>query len=407
MILAMSFAAAFALNSGDRVVFYGDSITEQRLYTTYVEAFVTTRYPGLDVHFFNRGWSGDASWGGGGGLPSDRARLDVAPLKPTQICVMLGMNDGGYVPYDSKIEEAIKEWYPKVLDALSATSPRARLTLIRTSPWDDFAHSYASVGKPPEPWAPWKGYNDSLQRYGLIAKNEAEKRGGQFVDFNQPLCDVLTKAAQKDPSSAERIIPDSIHPGPGGHLIMAGCLLDAWHANPTVSAVVINAKTQVVISSHQAKVSNLKNLSWSQIDNCLPFVADPNDPVLHLAGSVGMFDELRNREMLTIQGLEEGTYQLSIDRHVVATLSSFELAGGVNLAAFDTPIRQQAHTVLDLVRKRAEIQFTAWRTIQRESSDAKSSKAAYDTLEKLAEELHQQSRAAAIPKPRQFSLKRV
>ena len=120
-----------------------------------------------------------------------------------------------------------------------------------------------------------------------------------------------------------------------------------------------------------------------------------------------MFDELRNREMLTIQGLEEGTYQLSIDRHVVATLSSFELAGGVNLAAFDTPIRQQAHTVLDLVRKRAEIQFTAWRTIQRESSDAKSSKAAYDTLEKLAEELHQQSRAAAIPKPRQFSLKRV
>jgi hypothetical protein len=35
----------FELKDGDRVVFYGDSITEQRLYTTYVEQYVLTRYP--------------------------------------------------------------------------------------------------------------------------------------------------------------------------------------------------------------------------------------------------------------------------------------------------------------------------------------------------------------------------
>ena len=35
----------FALREGDRVVFYGDSITDQRLYTTFVEDYVVTRFP--------------------------------------------------------------------------------------------------------------------------------------------------------------------------------------------------------------------------------------------------------------------------------------------------------------------------------------------------------------------------
>ena len=37
----------FYLKDGDRVVFYGDSITEQRLYTTYTETYVVTRFPQL------------------------------------------------------------------------------------------------------------------------------------------------------------------------------------------------------------------------------------------------------------------------------------------------------------------------------------------------------------------------
>jgi phospholipase/lecithinase/hemolysin len=43
--LAVGAAAAqdsFALRDGDRVVFFGDSITDQRLYTTFAETFVVT-----------------------------------------------------------------------------------------------------------------------------------------------------------------------------------------------------------------------------------------------------------------------------------------------------------------------------------------------------------------------------
>src|SRR2546423_1107391 len=35
----------FYLKDGDRVVFYGDSITDQRLYTAFTESYVITRFP--------------------------------------------------------------------------------------------------------------------------------------------------------------------------------------------------------------------------------------------------------------------------------------------------------------------------------------------------------------------------
>ena len=60
-------AENFYLKSGDRVVFYGDSITDQRLYTVITETYVVTRYPALDVTFVHSGWGGDKVSGGAGG----------------------------------------------------------------------------------------------------------------------------------------------------------------------------------------------------------------------------------------------------------------------------------------------------------------------------------------------------
>src|ERR1700688_747503 len=57
----------FYLKDGDTVVFYGDSINDQRLYTTFTEAYVVTRFPKLNVRFVHSGWSGDRVGGGVGG----------------------------------------------------------------------------------------------------------------------------------------------------------------------------------------------------------------------------------------------------------------------------------------------------------------------------------------------------
>src|ERR1035437_5717127 len=72
-----------ALKSGDRVVFYGDSITDQRLYSVFAETFVHTRYPKLDVSFVHSGVGGDRVTGGWAGPIELRLKRDVAPYKPT------------------------------------------------------------------------------------------------------------------------------------------------------------------------------------------------------------------------------------------------------------------------------------------------------------------------------------
>src|SRR6266498_3373981 len=92
---ASLFAAdTFSLHDGDRVLFYGDSITDQRRYTSFVETYVVTRFPKLDVRFVHSGWGGDRVSGGGGGPIDVRLWRDVLPYKPTVITLMLGMNDG-------------------------------------------------------------------------------------------------------------------------------------------------------------------------------------------------------------------------------------------------------------------------------------------------------------------------
>ena len=52
----------FFFHKGDNVVFLGDSITEQKLYTTYIEAYTLTRFPSQEFVFRNVGWGGDTAW---------------------------------------------------------------------------------------------------------------------------------------------------------------------------------------------------------------------------------------------------------------------------------------------------------------------------------------------------------
>src|SRR5512139_3067304 len=101
LLLFLSLAAAalaqdYYLKDGDRVVFYGDSITDQRLYTTFVETYVVTRFPKMDVTFVHSGWGGDRVTGGGGGPIDRRLERDIFAYKPTVVTVMLGMNDASY-----------------------------------------------------------------------------------------------------------------------------------------------------------------------------------------------------------------------------------------------------------------------------------------------------------------------
>src|SRR6516165_6483328 len=84
-------AQSFFLKKGDVIVVMGDSITEQRLYSNYLETWSVTRFPEYKLVFRNVGIGGDRSVGGNG-----RFIRYVLPYKPSVRTVDFGMNDGGY-----------------------------------------------------------------------------------------------------------------------------------------------------------------------------------------------------------------------------------------------------------------------------------------------------------------------
>src|ERR1700733_4228867 len=140
LTLSLSIAlaqSAFYLKDGDRVVFYGDSITDQRLYTTFAETYVLTRFPKMKVVFIHSGWGGDRVSGGGGGPIDLRLQRDVLAYHPTVMTIMLGMNDGRYVNHKPEDDEVYYAGFRHLVDTVRQAEPNVRITAIEPSPFDD------------------------------------------------------------------------------------------------------------------------------------------------------------------------------------------------------------------------------------------------------------------------------
>src|SRR5512141_6336 len=150
----------FYVKDNDTVVFYGDSITEQRLYTTFVETFIVTRYPRMPVRFVHSGWGGDRVNGGGGGGIDERLRRDVIAYQPTVMTIMLGMNDGGYKAFDDALFERFRTGYEHILQVMKDAVPGLRFARLQPSPYDDVTQAPGFPG----------GYNAVLVRYAQLVR---------------------------------------------------------------------------------------------------------------------------------------------------------------------------------------------------------------------------------------------
>jgi lysophospholipase L1-like esterase len=382
----------FALRSGDTVVFYGDSITDQRLYTTFVETFVVTRYPEMPVRFLHSGWGGDRVTGGGGGPIDERLERDVIAYKPTVMTIMLGMNDGSYRAFDEGIFKKFSDGYEHIVQVMKQRVPGLRITLIQPSPHDDVAV---------EPQFPG-GYNAVLVRYGQFIKELAERNGLSVADLNGPVVEALRKAVATDATLAKRIIPDRVHPGPGGHLLMAECLLRAWGAAPTVTSVEIDAASGQVKRAANTAVTGLaagSSVTWTQKDKALPMPVNMNDRALALAVKSSDFMEALDQQTLRVSGLSAKTYKLRINGTVVGSYSAEQLDKGLNLAELATPMAKQAAEVHDLTLKRTSVHQTRWRELQMRFRNDNLARlpSVLDNLDALDADLAARQRAAAQP----------
>ncbi len=358
--LAAGGQSNFYLKNNDTVVFYGDSITDQRLYTVAAETFVLTRFPKLNVKFVHSGWGGDRVSGGGGGSIETRLKRDVFPYRPTVVTIMLGMNDGRYRRFDEETFNTYKTGLQKIVSMLRQELPATRLTFIEPSPYDDVTRAPTFT----------EGYNSVLVRYGTYLRELSKSTDNSMsADMNAGVVDMLRRAFAAEPVLSLKIIPDRVHPGWAGHLIMAAELLKAWNAPGLVTSVEIDAKAMASVAVDSTTVTGLRELDgavvWTQKDEALPMPLPDQEPATLLAVKSSDFVDRLNFEWLRVTGLaDKQMFTLAINGQRAGEFTGTQLAAGMNLATLDTPMMRQAAQVLAWTVKRAGIHQLRWRQLQ-------------------------------------------
>ncbi len=371
-LTARILAADFFIHDGDRVVFLGDSITEQRLYTTYIEAYALTRHPEWRLSFRNVGWGGDTAWLRQRAHPDEKQLFaadeaaqqkmvvdavgrglerDVLPLKPTAVTIDFGMNDHAYQTFREDIFRAYVRSQAELVKVLKANG--ARVALLTPQPIED---------KRPDPDQDVR--NQSLRKFSDGLKDVAAKAGVTFGDQFDPYMAILLRERTGNPPG---LIGggDAVHPGPIGHTLMAWAILKELGASALVSRAEINSATKAVVAADACKVRNLKvadgGISFDRLDEALPMPIDPAaEPVLKLAP---ILDDL-NRYELRVTGLAPGAYELTIDGESAGKTTAEQLGSGWNLATTAGPITKQGQELLKLVVQKNNLFYNRWRSVQ-------------------------------------------
>src|SRR5579871_2028059 len=112
----------FFFRKGDRIVFLGDSITEQYQYSTDIELYLTTRFPDGGMTFINAGIGGDTANGG-----ARRFDEHVLAEKPTALTIDFGMNDAGYGKFNPDANKLYVAKTTAMLEAAKAAGARVAL----------------------------------------------------------------------------------------------------------------------------------------------------------------------------------------------------------------------------------------------------------------------------------------
>ncbi len=328
---ASASAADFFFKDGDVVVMIGDSITEQHLYSNYVEMWTVTRFPKWKLTFRNVGIGGDRSVGG-----NQRFARDVLLHKPTAMTVDFGMNDGSYRAFG-------EDTFRPYMDGLQGMANQAKAAQIRTAwvtpqPLDSGDQGATAL----------TGYNQTLEKFSEGVKVIADKNEGLFVDQFHPYLAALDRARAKGPKYDRITGGDAVHPGPPGQALMAASILKGLNFPSLVSSAEIDVAGKTVVTVIGCKVDNVVakggGVSFSRLDDALPFF--PADAA-GILPSAPILEEL-NDYRLKVAGLGRGVYEVRIGGKKVAEFSHDQLASGVNLAAAvlkEGPIADQVNAV--------------------------------------------------------------
>jgi lysophospholipase L1-like esterase len=351
LIFAISAPAAEKpsfFQKGDRIVFLGDSITEQYQHSTDIELYLTTRFPDWNLTFLNAGIGGDTANGGAG-----RFQQHVLDEKPTAVTINFGMNDAGYQKFDANRNKQYLEETAAMLEMAKKAGVRVALL------------SPNSVDRRRSPgFSDFKVYIETQKQFYAPLKELAEKYGATFVD-QYAVTRVALEKMESD--KADSVVPfgDGFHTASPGGLLMAHAILTGLGAPAEVSDVKMAIGVDGQAQTRRCKVEKLEAskdaMSFDRTDEAIPIPVQKD--WLSLLPYVNNLKDL-NYYGLTIKGLAKGSYAISIDGVEVMKASDEELASGVDLGnATAGPLFEQGQKVFQAINAKNQIVHGRFRNV--------------------------------------------
>ncbi|PIU66587.1 MAG: hypothetical protein COS85_04305 [Armatimonadetes bacterium CG07_land_8_20_14_0_80_59_28] len=335
------------IRDGDRVVFYGDSITDSQLHPVLIDAFFHTRYPDGRVEFVNRGWSGDNA----GNL--ERYARDCLALKPDVVTINMGFNDAGYSPLQSARLKAFVRNLTQMVERARQQNPDVRVALI--SPVSS---------EPPVSidWISHPGYPYTLRCFAEEEGRLARRLALSFIDLNDAYGRTmgLGYLVSRETFGLSR---DGVHPLEAGQTFVAFHILKGLGVSETVAETEIDLKKPRVTRAVGCKVSDLRvvdgTVSFTRHTDSLPWpIPDSARPFAFL----DRIDDGINRDVVRFVNPVALAYAVWIDGSHVGDVGAEELVEGVNLSRFpNTPMLRQSAEVLSALRHKQDVEVTLWR----------------------------------------------
>lgn len=353
----------FYLQNGQRVIFFGDSITQSGKYINYIEAYLRTRFPDQQFELINHGISSETI---SGTSESDhtprrphalpRFTRDVAAWKPDVLVSCFGMNDGNYHPPD---EQRFQKYQVGIRSLITRTkNTGAKLVLLTPPPFDpyrrrasdqqakEYGYKFAAIN-----------YDQTLTGYSRWLLS-LEKENQFVVDLHGSMNHHLRRRRQDQVSFF--FSPDSVHPNETGHWLMAQAVLLAWKAPTEVAVARINASGGKVLRGEITQFNTDGNgisFSWS---SRLPMPMDKKWDRESL--QLEKVTQRLNKFQLQVLAAKSKRYVLAIDEIKLAEVTREELASGIDLTRYpQLSANRRSMEVLKLVSRRQALIYNDWR----------------------------------------------
>ena len=311
------------LKTGDRYAICGDSITEQKMYSRLLEAYLAAARPDLQVECRQYGWSGETAGGFFG-----RMKNDVLRFQPTIASTCYGMNDFRYVPFEKSIGEDYRKNQTKVVQAFKAAGARVVLgssgTIHSVPPWVKSARGT------------WETLNLALLQFRNINIEVAEAEKVTFADVYWPMLAKGFETRAKYGDSFKLEGGDGVHPGWSGHVMMAAAYLKALGLDGNLGAVEVDLAARTAQGSAGQRIVPGQGGALTLISDRLPCVFEAGDVAKDGTIAAGLaladFHQRFNRLTLKVKGAQAAQVKVTWGGQA-KVFDRGALEVGVNLAS--------------------------------------------------------------------------